>query len=440
MSSDVLSMGHLGLCICDVYMLDHFFRSMFEKRVSVRKSAGYIMAAAVMVWLGNAFGNPFLKLLCIPLLFILFCKASFRLSTSNCIVYTIIYFIVFFRGREAAFKLLYRLLSGSLPVHIPTWFSSDGMLYLVIEYAAAFMLLHLIENYTGKLEVYEQGEINWYLLVLPLTSLIILISYLYLDLPLSDPVEIIICLGAFALYISNIIIFIILGKFAETKEQIRRLQIADLKKSTDQANYESLDKANGIYRKYLHDMHKYFNQFRLLAGRGENDVIIDIIDEVEGKLKLEEKSVIHTKDTVLNVLLTEYSGRARECEIRTDIHIEVFQPLDFISNSDKISMFGNILQNALEAAQKCTGNDRYMEIKLYMGNRFFLIFQVENGVSDPPSQSRGHYLTTKKDQKNHGIGISIVEELAEKYGGTLDLEYSNNRFTAVLMLSVDDKS
>ena len=74
-----------------------------------------------------------------------------------------------------------------------------------------------------------------------------------------------------------------------------------------------------------------------------------------------------------------------------------------------------------------------------MGNRFFVILQVENGAADQPVQSGERYLTTKKDKANHGIGISIVEELAETYGGTLDLENGDHKFTAILMLSVCDK-
>lgn len=439
MISDMLSMGRLGLCICDIYMLDHFFQSMFEKRITKRRSMVYIAMASIVVWLENAFGNTFLNLLFIPFLFVTFCKISFERSTGNCIVYALIYFIVFSGGREVVFELLFRMVSGIFYVQIPAWFTSGGMPYLVMEYIFAFALLHLIENYTRKLEVHEKGNANWYLLVLPLSSLVILFGYLYIELPMSGPMGIIMCFGAISLYISNAVIFIILGKFAEMQERVQRLQMAELKQHLDRANYESINKANSIYRKYLHDMHKYFNQFRLLAGRGENDIIVEIVDELEGKLKLEEESVIHTKDTVLNVLLTEYSGRAKEKGIRMDIHIDVFQPLDFISASDKISMFGNILQNALEAAQKCTGNDRYIEIKLYMGNRFFVILQVENGAADQPVQSGERYLTTKKDKANHGIGISIVEELAETYGGTLDLENGDHKFTAILMLSVCDK-
>ncbi len=440
MISDMLSMGRLGLCICDIYMLDHFFQSMFEKRITKRTSIAYIITAAVVIWLENAFGNTFLNLLFIPFLFVTFCKISFDLSMGNCIVYALIYFIVFSGGREVVFELLFRVFSGIFCVQIPEWFTPGGMPYLIMEYILAFALLHLIENYTGKLEVHKKGNANWYLLVLPLSSLVILFGYLYIDLPISDPMGIIMCLGAVSLYISNAVIFIILGKFAEMQERVQRLQMAELKQHLDKINYESIDKANRIYRKYLHDMHKYFNQFRILAGRGENNIIVEIVDELEGKLKLEEESVIHTKDTVLNVLLTEYSGRAKEKDIRMDIHIDVLQSLDFISNTDKISMFGNMLQNALEAAQKCIGNDRYIEIKLYMGNRFFLILQVENGVADQPIQNGERYLTTKEDKANHGIGISVVEELAEKYGGTLNLENGDHRFTAILMLSVCGKN
>lgn len=160
------------------------------------------------------------------------------------------------------FELLFRMFSGIFCVQIPEWFTPGGMPYLIMEYILAFALLHLIENYTGKLEVHKKGNANWYLLVLPLSSLVILFGYLYIDRPISDPMGIIMCLGAVSLYISNAVIFIILGKFAEMQERVQRLQMAELKQHLDKMNYESIDKANRIYRKYLHDMHKYFNLWR----------------------------------------------------------------------------------------------------------------------------------------------------------------------------------
>ncbi len=434
MRLEMLTADRLCFCALEIFMLSSFFHSMFKLRVSSKRFTTYFMIATAAVFIGNSFGSPMLNLMLNPVIFIVFIMAAFRITLNCGIVYTLIFYIIF-GGKEVAFELLYRLMSMVTVFSVPPWFTPHGMPYLVIEYIFAILFLLFIEQFTSKIEVNRSDKFCWYLLIMPVASLAILISYLHIDSPQSDFVAFMMCGGAFLLYFSNAAIFIILEKFTEAMEQIKLIQLSDLKKDMEKTNYESIDKANSIYRKYLHDMHTYFNQFRNLAAKGENQTIVNIIDELEGKLQIEAQGIIYSGDTVLNVLLTEYAGRAREQNIHMTISLEDNLNLGFISDGDKISMFGNLLANALEAAQKCREEERYIEVQIYMGNSYFLIFRAENSCIKGICRNGSHFVTTKQDGENHGLGIRIVEELAEKYGGTLQSEASGKSFTSILMLS-----
>lgn len=96
-------------------------------------------------------------------------------------------------------------------------------------------------------------------------------------------------------------------------------------------------------------------------------------------------------------------------------------------------MFGNLLDNALEAA---TGSEcGYVYVSLFMGNDAFLIFKVVNNFRVKPKKRGKVYLTIKQDKGRHGFGIKKVEELAQKYGGMLNISEDQNVFNAVLLLS-----
>lgn len=434
MRLEMLTADRLCFCALEIFMLSSFFHSMFKVRVSNKRFTTYFMIATAAVFIGNSFGSAILNLMLNPVIYIVFILAAFRITLNCGIVYTLIFYIIF-GGKEVAFELLYRLLSVVTVFSIPPWFTPHAMPYLVIEYIFAILFLLFIERFTSKIEVNRSDRFCWYLVIMPVASLAILISYSYIDFPQSDLLAFIVCGGAFLLYFSNAAIFIILEKFTETMEQMKLIQLSDLKKDMEKTNYDSIDKANSIYRKHLHDMHTYFNQFRNLAAKGENQTIVNIIDELEGKLQIEEQGVIYSGDTVLNVLLTEYAGRAREQNIHMTISLEDNLSLGFVSDGDKISMFGNLLANALEAAQKCREGERYIELQIYMGNSYFLIFRTENSCVKGICRDGDHFVTTKQDGENHGLGIRIVEELAEKYGGTLQSEASDNSFRSILMLS-----
>lgn len=435
MRAELLTLGRLCFCVADVFMLCIFFNSMFLRRVDNVRSTIHFAIISLTIFIENAFGNATLNLLLIPVIYTLFTCMTYCISISNGIAYTLVYYIVFAGGREAAFETLYRMIAMISPRDITSYFIPYGGAYLVIEYILAFLFLWFIRNFTSRLKVNGTDRFCWYLLIMPVVSLTILISYFYMDFPESSFIAIMMSCGTFLLYFSNAAIFIILERYTEAMEQIKETQLSGLKKDMEKTHYESIDKANQIYREHLHDMHQYFNQFRNLAVRGEVQRIIDIVEEVEGKLKAEESDIIYSEDTVINVLLAEYSGRAKEKGIDMTVFVEDGLYLGHILDGDKISMFGNLFANALEAAEQCREQERRISVDIYMGNTYFLVIQIENTYIDKIHQEGGHFLSTKKDKENHGLGIKIVEDLAEKYGGTLELRPEEERFVATLMIS-----
>lgn len=408
---------------------------MFDVRVSIRRSIVYLLGAAGVICMINTAGSTRINLLLIPLIYLFFSYTVFSVSYQCGIVYTLIFYILFAGGREAAFELFYRLIASAVSIVIPSWFSIYGLPYLIAEYVLAFVFLKWIIRYTGRLEITGKKSFCWYLLILPVVSLIILISCIYMDNKTLGHIERLLYIGALLLYISNACIFVILERSLAFLDEIQWMRLSHLKQDMEQENYQVLKKANSVYRKYLHDMHMFYNQFRNLALAGECDKIVSIVDQQEGRLQIEEAGIIYCGDTVLNVLLTEYAGRGKKAGIEVEIHVQDNLYLDFISDNDKISMFGNLLSNSLEAASQCRKGEGRITVNVHMGNDYLLVFQISNTCHAKLKQKGHRFLTTKEDRDNHGFGIKIVEELAESYGGSLMLEIQDGYFTAVLMVS-----
>lgn len=435
MRVELLTLGRLCFCLADVYMLYHFLGTMFVKRLKRPQSTILFVVTSLIIFIENAFGDTVLNLLFLPAIYILFSCMDFCISLSNGIVYALLFYIVFAAGREAAFEILYRMISVVSPYDIAPWFTPYGALYLVVEYILAFLFLLFIEHFTSRLKVSRNDRFCWYLLIMPVVSLMVLIGYIYMEFPETGIAAAMMSSGAFLLYFSNAIVFIILGKYTEAMERVKEMQLFALKMDMEKTHYERIDKANQVYRKHLHDMHHYFNQFRNLAIRGDVERIIKIVEEVEGKLKADERGIIYCGDAIINVLLAEYHQRAKENGIDMKVFLEDGLYFSQISDGDKISMFGNLLANALEAAGQCREQERRISVNMYMGNTYFLIARIENTYVSKIHNEGGHFLTTKKNKDDHGLGIKIVKELAERYGGTLELRSEEGFFTATLMIS-----
>lgn len=438
MKMELLSFWRLLLCTLDVLMFCSFFHAMFILKISKIKYAVYILTTTLIIVIVNSFGITWINLLALPVFYMLFSKLVFSISVSNSIVYTIIYYTVFAAGRESAFEILYRLLSAVTSYSIPQWFTPGAVPFLIIEYFVSFLFLLYIESYMKKLDIRGNDKFCWYLLIMPIASISIMISFMYMEFPDTRSIQIIMCGGAFLLYVSNAAIFIVLARFTQTMNQIKLSELNDLKVELERSNFERIERVNITYRKYLHDIHKYFNQFRSLAARGESQSIVRIVDELEGKMKADEVEEFYIGNPVLNSIFVEYVKRAREQEIKISIHAVEHLNVEFISDSDKISIFGNLLSNAIEAAAKCEKDKRRIDINLSMGNNYMLVFFIENTHINQLRKDGTRLLSTKRDDKayvNHGLGIGNVKDLAKKYGGRLELNQMEDKFMAMLIIS-----
>lgn len=426
------------LCVLEIYMLSIFLNTMFLKRVSTKRWFVYLIAAACIQNIINLSNIPSLNFIGVSILLFVFSILVFKITIKTAFVYTAIYYIVFACGRELAFEMLYRFLTESFP-RIERIFSyADGMFFYLPEYLLSFLFLLYLRKYLKKIEISKTGNFEWYLLIMPVSSLLILFSFAYMDFPDEKYLQILICCGAFLLYFSNAVVFIILAHFTQTMNKIKTAELSLLKKDMEKQNFENIAKINDVYRKYMHDVHHYFNQFKSLASSGKNGTIVDIIDSWESNLKREESNRLYTGSAVVNSLLSGCYDNAKDKRIEIDIFVEDALDLDFIEDVDKISMFGNLLDNAVEAAEKCEEGSRKINIKMFMGSKYFLVFKIENTWMKKPQRDREKLLSTKKNSENHGLGIGISRGLAQKYGGNLELDEQGDWFIAILTVAKPD--
>lgn len=435
MNQAISSMINFLLCVLEIYMLNIFMSAIFLKRVSRKQWFACLIAAACIQHAINLQGIISLNFVGVSILFFAFSMLVFKITVKKAFIYTAIYYVVFACGKEMAFEMLYRLLVDSFPWMERIFSFANGTIVYVVESLLAFLFLLFLRKYMKKIEIREDNSFDWYLLVMPLYSVLILFSFIYMDFPDEAYLQILICGGAFLLYFSNAVVFIILAHFTQMMNRVKIAELSLLKKDMEKENFENVVKINDVYRKYMHDVHRCFYQLKSLALSGENEAMVDIIDGWENNLKKEASNKLYTGSPVVNSLLSRCYDSAKERGIEIDIFVEDGLNLDLIQDVDKISMFGNLLDNAVEAAAECEEGNREINIRMFMGNRHILVFLIENTWTKKLRMDGEKLLSTKKDSGNHGLGMGISRELAQKYGGTLEWEEQGEWFVTMLTVS-----
>ncbi|WP_371818777.1 ATP-binding protein [Eubacterium sp. MSJ-13] len=103
-----------------------------------------------------------------------------------------------------------------------------------------------------------------------------------------------------------------------------------------------------------------------------------------------------------------------------------------MEDQDIVVILTNMLNNAIEACEKCTGK-KIIRVKAIKENKK-VIFSVSNTFQKIPHFVNGKYITTKKEPF-HGMGIENVKDIVGKYHGTCAICYDKEQFYFVVYLS-----
>ena len=140
-------------------------------------------------------------------------------------------------------------------------------------------------------------------------------------------------------------------------------------------------------------------------------------------------------DEAVDYLINSKNTLAASREIQVDCNIEYPQHTN-IRSVDLVAILGTLLDNALEAVEGTEGNLRFINLTIRRINEM-LIIKLENGCNATPAVADGDLKTSKTDKTLHGWGLQSVRTAAERYDGTIETEYSNHTFRAVVTLSLN---
>ena len=166
---------------------------------------------------------------------------------------------------------------------------------------------------------------------------------------------------------------------------------------------------------------------------GENKGLSDeTIREIESAISIYDAN-IRTDNEVLDIILTEKSLKCAK-EGVTLTCVADGRAIDFMERADVYSLFGNAIENAMEAVVRLPEDKRTIGIVLRRVAGMVSV-NVHNYYDGKIAfDSDGLPVTTKGDRAFHGFGIRSMKQIAEKYKGTLSVSTSDHTFTLNILI------
>lgn len=216
---------------------------------------------------------------------------------------------------------------------------------------------------------------------------------------------------------------------------------------------ESLIQQNTSYRQQLetlrndsdnvktlgHDLKNHISVLIGLYNQGEYNKMKEYLDGLNAHMSQDEETdndypiVYDTGNFEFDAIINKKLEQCKKLGIETDIKIIIPENIN-IEPTDMAALAGNLFDNSIRAVKELDEAERRITVEAKYNKDIFYIKFSNRFEGRLIEGDKGELLTTRQDDKNHGIGLLSVKRIAEKYDGDVRIKSENNCFEIIVML------
>ncbi len=254
----------------------------------------------------------------------------------------------------------------------------------------------------------------------------IVILYFVVQRTYTQTSEGIFMMWVYLLLVISFMIYAIMLHRANAAEKERLLLESEVLYMTEQ-NAKMYAKNLEENRTFYHDLKNQFILVKEYLETGQYQKAIAYLEELHIPTMIERNEKI-TGIESLDILLNYKRFVAKQDDIN------MFIVSDFVTfpipEYELTALFGNLLDNAIEACRKVKNGS--IELTIRKVNRMNLI-KIVNSYGELKVQD-GRIISEKSQPGEHGVGLSSIRTIVEKHGGSCEIEYDGEVFSVCIIL------
>lgn len=229
----------------------------------------------------------------------------------------------------------------------------------------------------------------------------------------------------------------ILGANSRMRELLTEEHLLQI---TQKKYYESMLAAEEDTRKYRHDMNNHFLIMDMLLEKNDLRGLEKYLKGLEEEFQTVSSRRYDTGNSIIDAISGHYLPRISDF---ADIKVRgKLPPRLSVDELNICTIYSNLLKNAVEELER-------LHDKMNVNLQFYLNFSqgmklmkmdMRNSMGDNPKFKGILTPTSKKDRRNHGIGLSNIRRAVEQEHGSFTVAAVDGMFCAEVILPVEQKS
>lgn len=230
--------------------------------------------------------------------------------------------------------------------------------------------------------------------------------------------------SAIGLLFCSFLVLYLYERQAEQSTQLRRREQYERHLKSQVKHLDEILLKQEELRRVKHDMTNqlvaiqgYFHEGDIAGGE---DYVASLLQNMQTP-----SSRFKTGNSALDALLSTKKALAESKGITVDMEVQISDQLP-LEPVDVCVIFGNALDNAIEACDRITQGEKKINLVLVQREGKLLCHLANTA---PINSSKDFSITSKSDKKNHGFGLVNLKESLEKYDSEPVIDYKDGLFS-----------
>lgn len=302
-----------------------------------------------------------------------------------------------------------------------------GYLIIFLSKIILFMVVLIIRKKIGEKSSDVLTDIDWLRFIFfPVFTIFTIIAMIISSGNVKNQKqESVFLVIAFCLAGMNIVVFYLINDILKRETKIRESKILQIEAQNQIDRYRSISEN---FAKQQKKTHEYKNQIMCIESlilTKNYDELEEYVKKICGHLNIELDNV-KTNNVIIDAIL---NSKYREIVNKNIVFIFKINDLSEIcvSDEDIVVILSNLLNNAIEACEKCS-DKKVIKMK-FVKEKENIILSVKNTYDGELVIKDGEIQTSKKQETNeHGIGIKNIIDVIRKYQGSYVIRNDEKEF------------
>ena len=209
------------------------------------------------------------------------------------------------------------------------------------------------------------------------------------------------------IWLMCLIMYFVVQQMSKDNQTKLEYELMKEKEKYSKESMEIIKRSNEELREFKHDLKNYLLPLQEAMETMPQSEMAKVWEKINQKIE-DVQTLIQTGNSYVDSMINTKITLARSEKV--DVKCTILSKMEGIDDLEFCSVFGNLMDNAIEAERKVTEKK---EIIIFVEEKMgYLRLEIQNKIEKSVLNENSSLNTTKKDTSSHGIGHKSIKPVS----------------------------